>query len=317
MYKLKADRIQVGISSCLLGDPVRYNGGHKRSQFCSETLSRHMDLVPFCPEMAIGLGTPRPSIHLLKQGSEIIARTSDGKNVGEPLAAYGARVARDIGALSGYIFCAKSPSCGVWRVPVKGVEGRGAGKIGTGVYAEQIIKAHPLLPVEEDGRLNDPLLRENFIMRVYAWHDWQINVQCGLSAGKLIDFHSRYKYMLLAHNPGAYRSLGVLLSELSSDLEDKARTYIQQFMEALQRPATRRNNTNVLQHMQGHLKAALTSSQRQELARVINAYREQRLPLLAPITLIRHHLSEHPSPYLSRQRYLDPHPEAMSLRYAI
>lgn len=317
MYKFAKNRVQVGISSCLLGEEVRYNGGHKRSDFCAEVLGKHLEFVQFCPEVAIGLGTPRPTIRLQQEGKDIIARSADGRDVSAPLVDHGKKVAAEIDALSGYVFCAKSPSCGVWRVPVRDATGRGGGKIGTGLYAQQILAAHPLMPVEEDGRLNDPLLRENFVTRVFAYHDWQTLQQVGLTAAQLIDFHSRYKYMLMAHSPSAYRSLGVLLSDLSENLQDKSRDYIETFMSAMGRPATRRNHSNVLQHMQGYLKRVLTSPQRRELAGVIDAYREKRLPLLAPITLIRHYLQEYPQPYLARQRYLDPHPREMGLRYAI
>ncbi|GAA3719266.1 DUF523 and DUF1722 domain-containing protein [Oceanisphaera sediminis] len=317
MYKFDPKVIRVGISGCLTGQQVRFDGGHKRSDFCTEQLARFVEFVPLCPEMAIGLGTPRPSIRLINQDEQIIAQTAKGDDVTSALRDYGRTMAPQFDGLSGYILCAKSPSCGMERVRVYHESGKGNAKEGTGIYAAELMRAQPLLPLEEDGRLNDPVLRENFVTRVFALHDWQCLRHEGITAARLIAFHSRYKYLLMAHHRDSYQRLGNLLSDLSVDVEQTANAYIEGMMQALSNNVSRKNHTNVLQHLQGYFKRELSPRQRQELARTIHQYREGILPLLAPITLLRHYLEEHPNDYLHQQVYLNPHPEALRLRYGI
>ncbi|MEW7864797.1 YbgA family protein [Aeromonas diversa] len=312
MYKIK-----VGISACLLGAQVRYDGGHKRSPFCERELAQHFEFHPVCPEMAIGLGAPRPTIRLVRRDGDIRAEASNGAfDVTERLIAFSEQKVRELDFLSGYILCAKSPSCGMERVKVYG--GEGAAKEGVGLFARALMEAHPLLPVEEEGRLNDPILRENFVLRVFAYHDWQQLAHQGLSAARLIAFHSRYKYLVLSHAPDIYRRLGSLLGRVGErPLDEVADTYIAGLMEALTRRANRKGHSNVLQHLQGYFKRHLSSPQRQELAEVIHKYRVGLLPLLVPLTLIRHYLREFPNPYLASQVYLQPHPESLKLRYSL
>ncbi|ENY71524.1 hypothetical protein G114_12854 [Aeromonas diversa CDC 2478-85] len=312
MYKIK-----VGISACLLGAQVRYDGGHKRSPFCERELAQHFEFHPVCPEMAIGLGAPRPTIRLVRRDGDIRAEASNGAfDVTERLIAFSEQKVRELDFLSGYILCAKSPSCGMERVKVYG--GEGAAKEGVGLFARALMEAHPLLPVEEEGRLNDPILRENFVLRVFAYHDWQQLAHQGLSAARLIAFHSRYKYLVLSHAPEIYRRLGSLLGRVGErPLDEVADTYIAGLMEALTRRANRKGHSNVLQHLQGYFKRHLSSPQRQELAEVIHKYRVGLLPLLVPLTLIRHYLREFPNPYLASQVYLQPHPESLKLRYSL
>ncbi|PSJ45791.1 hypothetical protein C7H85_10495 [Zobellella endophytica] len=317
MYKFDPAVIRIGISSCLLGQRVRFDGGHKRSDFCSELLAKFVEFVPLCPEMAIGLGAPRPSIRLLNRDGIILAQSAGGEDLTAPLRDYGRQMAARLEGLSGYILCAKSPSCGMERVRVYHQSGKGNAKEGTGIYAAELMRALPLLPFEEDGRLNDPVLRENFVTRVYALHDWQTLVRRGITPSRLIAFHSRYKYLLMAHHGDSYQALGRLLSDLSREVEPKAQIYIRGLMQALSRRVGRSGHTNVLQHLQGYFKRQLSARQRQELTRTIHQYREGILPLLAPITLFRHYLEEHPNDYLRRQVYLNPHPEALRLRYGI
>lgn len=314
--------ILVGISSCVLGQEVRYNGGHKRHTFCADILGGYVNFVPICPEMGIGLGTPRPSIRLLgkkdaTKEDAIIARSEIGVEVTVKLRAYARDQGKQLNQLSGYIFCANSPSCGMDRVRVYGNDEKSYVKNGVGIYAAEVMRMCPLLPTEEDGRLNDPRLRENFITRVYAYHDWLTNVAVSLTAAHLIAFHTRYKYLLLAHQPAVYDSLGSFLADLSGKIESKAAHYIEQFMQALQWPATRGNHSNVLRHIQGHFKRHLTSAERQELAGVIDDYQQSVVPLLAPLTLIRHYLAKYPEDYIAQQRYLQPYPDALALRYSL
>ncbi|MCD8548047.1 MAG: DUF523 and DUF1722 domain-containing protein [Aeromonadaceae bacterium] len=313
MYK-----ISVGISACLLGAPVRFDGGHKRSAFCEQQLGEHFDFHPVCPEMAIGLGAPRPAIRLVRREGAVRAEASNGSfDVTERLIAFSQQKVQELDFLSGYILCAKSPSCGMERVKVYG-GAQGAVKEGVGLYARALMEAHPLLPVEEEGRLNDPLLRENFVLRVFAYHDWQQLCASGLTANRLIGFHARYKYLVLSHAPAAYRALGRLLGSLKGRaLAQVAEEYIALLMPALTRCASRQGHTNVLQHLQGYFKHHLSPAQRQELADTIHKYRMGLLPLLVPLALIRHYLREHPNPYLEQQVYLNPHPESLKLRYSL
>lgn len=317
MYKFDPKVIRVGISGCLVGQKVRFDGGHKRSDFCTEQLAKFVEFVPVCPEMAIGLGTPRPSIRLINQDDKIIAQTAKGDDVTSALREYGRTMTTQFAGLSGYVLCAKSPSCGMERVRVYHESGKGNVKEGVGIYTQELMQAQPLLPLEEDGRLNDPLLRESFVTRVFALHDWQSLCHEGITAAGLIAFHSRYKYLLMAHHRESYQQLGSLLSDLSVDVNTKADAYVEGLMQALAKPVTRKNHTNVLQHLQGYFKRMLNTGQRQELARTIAQYHEGILPLLAPITLLRHYLKEFPNDYLHQQVYLNPHPEALRLRYGI
>ena len=319
MYK-----IQVGISACLLGQEVRFDGGHKRSSFCEQELGAHFDYHPVCPEMAIGLGSPRAAIRLVRRQGEIRAEASNGSfDVTDKLIAFSEQKARQLDFISGYILCAKSPSCGMERVRIyagttDGGNNGGSAKEGVGLFAQALMAANPLLPVEEDGRLCDPVLRENFVLRVFAYHDWQQLCARGLSAAALIQFHSRYKYLVLSHATTHYRALGKLLAHVGkANLQEVAQRYIQGLMTALSVRATRRNHTNVLMHLQGYFKKVLTPAQKQELTDTIDKYRTGILPLLVPLTLIRHYLREYPNRYLAEQVYLNPHPDTLKLRYGL
>ena len=314
MYKIK-----VGISACLLGQEVRFDGGHKRSSFCERDLGSHFDYHPVCPEMAIGLGAPRAAIRLVKRQGEIRAEASNGSfDVTDRLIAFSEQKARQLDFLSGYILCAKSPSCGMERVRIYGANNEGSAKEGVGLFAKALMEANPLLPVEEDGRLCDPILRENFVLRVFAYHDWQQLCARGITASALIRFHSRYKYLVLSHATTHYRALGKLLGNLAkADLQEVADSYIKGLMAALTLRANRRSHTNVLMHLQGYFKRVLTPAQKQELCEAIDKYRTGLFPLLVPLTLIRHYLREYPNSYLSEQVYLNPHPDTLKLRYGL
>ena len=314
MYKIK-----VGISACLLGQEVRFDGGHKRSSFCERDLGAHFEYHPVCPEMAIGLGAPRAAIRLVKRHGEVRAEASNGSfDVTERLIAFSEQKARLLDFISGYILCAKSPSCGMERVRIYGANNEGSAKEGIGLFAKALMEANPLLPVEEDGRLCDPILRENFVLRVFAYHDWQQLCASGITAAALIRFHSRYKYLVLSHATTHYRTLGKLLGNLGkANLQEVADSYIKGLMAALTLRANRRSHTNVLMHLQGYFKRVLTPAQKQELADTIDKYRTGIFPLLVPLTLIRHYLREYPNTYLADQVYLNPHPDTLKLRYGL
>jgi uncharacterized protein YbgA (DUF1722 family)/uncharacterized protein YbbK (DUF523 family) len=314
-----SERIAVGISSCLLGQAVRYDGGHKLDNYITGTLAEYFDFLPVCPEVAIGLPVPRPPIRLVREAEGIHVR-----GVGDPsldvtakLHAYGRKVARSMRGISGFILKRSSPSCGMERVKLYAPEGRCIGKA-AGAFAEELMRAMPLLPVEEEGRLGDPGLRENFIMRVFVYHRWQQLQRSRLSAKKLTDFHAAHKYLVMAHNQAAYKRLGSLLADAGTqDLKTLSQTYIEELMSALRRPASRRGHANVLQHLLGYLKNRLDPEDKAEMLAVIEQYREGLVPLVVPITLLKHHFRRHPHEYIERQVYLSPHPHESMLRNLI
>ncbi|QBF25152.1 DUF1722 domain-containing protein [Pseudomonas tructae] len=312
---------RIAISACLLGQAVRFNGGHKASRWCTEVLGEHFDLLPVCPEVAIGLGVPRPPIRLVGDPADpqAVYSRDPGLDLSGPLRAYGQQMAQDLNDICGYIFMHKSPSCGLERVKVYQANGYPAPEGGRGVFADAFCTLRPDLPVEEDGRLFDPVLRENFITRVYAYADWQQLLARGLSRGALIAFHARYKYQLMAHNPQQYKVLGKLLGSMTRDDDPQilAPRYFSQLMQALTRCASRGTHSNVLLHLSGYLRDALNDADKQEIRQLINQYHDGVVPLVVPLTLLKHHLRNHPDHYLAQQVYLQPHPENLSLRNAI
>lgn len=317
---MTSNLIRVGISACVLGERVRFDAGHKVSHFVTQELASFFDFVPVCPEVGMGLPVPRPTIRLVADEQRIaLVETKDAsRDHTEALLQYSQQKIDQLAsqALCGYIVCAKSPTCGMERVKV--YREHGAEKNGVGLYTEQLIKRMPWLPIEEDGRLNDPILRENFITRVFCLHDFYHSLGSHPTAGKVVDFHSRYKLTLMAHHPLSYQHLGRLVSKVAHYEVD---AFIQEYrlglMQALTFRASRKNQTNVLMHVQGYFKRSLTSLQKAELAQVIDEYRQGILPLLAPLTLIKHYLSMCPDAYLSQQSYLNPHPQELKLRYGL
>lgn len=312
-------RLTLAISACLLGNEVRYNGGHKQSQLCSQVLGRHFDFRPLCPEVAIGLGTPREPIRLVGDPAapRAVGTVTRERDVTAPLADYGMRMAAELGDISGLIVMQKSPSCGMERVKVYQDNGRPA-EHGSGIFTATFARLRPELPIEEDGRLNDPVLRENFISRVYAYGDWQRLCREGLTRKAIIAFHSRHKYLLMAHNPLKYRELGRLLAGIGDhDPAEFGPRYFAALMAALKRCATRGTHANVLQHLSGYLRRALPGEERREIQQLIEQYRSGTVPLVVPLTLLKYHFRRHPHHYIALQAYMQPHPEDLSLRNAI
>ncbi|EMH4161894.1 DUF1722 domain-containing protein [Pluralibacter gergoviae] len=313
-------KIPIGISACLLGESVRFDGGHKRLNFAINDLAPWVRYEPVCPEMAIGLPVPRPALRLVKDEQEgVLLRFSDGRegDLTEKMRDFTRqRIARFEG-LCGYIVCAKSPSCGMERVRIYEADSKNNRKAGRGIFTQMLMDAFPWLPVEEDGRLQDPHLRENFVERVYALHELHALRDGGLKRGALIAFHSRYKLLLLAHSQPLYRELGRFVASIGDweSLDEFFVEYRQRLMALMSLPSSRRNHTNVLMHVQGYFRNQLNSRQRQELAGLIDRYRQGMQPLLAPVTLIKHYMAEYPDAYLADQRYFDPWPESLRLRY--
>jgi uncharacterized protein YbgA (DUF1722 family)/uncharacterized protein YbbK (DUF523 family) len=314
-----AERPRLGISSCVVGQKVRYDGTAKRDRWVVELLGRHVDFHPVCPEVAIGLGTPRPPIRLVgtPDAYRVVGVDDPSVDVTEALEDFALDTAAKLGDISGYIFMSKSPSCGMERVKVYGANGP-AVKQGVGAYARVLMQSLPHLPCEEEGRLNDPMLRENFVNRVFAYRRWQSLRAGRLDAKSLIDFHARHKYMVMAHSQAAYQRLGRLLSNLKGvDLDSIADAYEAEFMSALKRRVGRKRHVNVLQHIQGYLKNRIDGSDKRELADSIEAYRREEVPLVVPVKLLRSYFRRNPDDYIDRQWYLDPYPESLGLRNGI
>ncbi len=308
--------IRIGISSCLLGEAVRYDSGHKQNRYITQILGRFFEFVPACPEVAIGLGVPRPPLRLRgnPENPRAVGVTDSTFDITVELDEYARSRVENSRAFSGYIFKRGSPSCGMERVKVFDSKGMPSNH-GAGIFAKRIMNEIPLMPVEEEGRLTDPVLRENFITRVYVYHRWQKMRGDGISAGRLVEFHTRHKMLIRAHGEVAYQRLGRLVAEAGkTDLEDLADEYIDLLMNTIKRPATRKQNSNVLSHLAGYLKRDIDAGDKAELVRLIDEYRLGRVPLVVPITMLKHHFRRCPDPYVGYQFYLDPHPEELQLR---
>ncbi|MCW8905399.1 YbgA family protein [Sedimenticola sp.] len=309
--------VTIGISSCLLGENVRYDGGHKRDRFVTGELSKYMRFIPVCPEMGSGLPTPRPPIRLVgdPDNPRAVGVDNPEMDVTRQLRTYSTKALANLDGISGYILKKDSPSCGMKRVKVYPEQGGSAQRQGSGIFAHTLMSHLPNLPVEDEGRLNDPVLRENFINRVFVYHHWQQLTDEGLTPARLIDFHARHKYLVMAHSQAAYKRMGRLLSNVPKNaLKHISQDYFSELMSALQRPVNRKGHTNVLQHIMGYLKRNIDTHDKQELGESIERYRQGEIPLVVPITLFRHYFRLHPDPYISRQVYLQPHPEKLGLR---
>ncbi len=311
-----SSRIRLGISSCLLGQKVRYDGNHKHDSFLTGTFGQFFEWVPVCPEVAIGLGVPRPPIRLtgLPPAPRAVGVKDASIDVTDKLAAYGKRQVHALENLSGYIFKSKSPSCGMERVKVYQA-GRAPAANGRGIYADAFLAAQPWLPAEEEGRLSNPRLRENFIERVFVYRRWQELLARGLTAGRLVQFHTRHKLTLMAHDVEAYRALGRSVAQARNrNLKVLAPDYISRLMEALKRPATPARHVNVMMHLMGYLKMQLDAEDKAELLDMIHAYRRGETPFAAPLTLLRHYFRRFPDPTIMHQTYLHPDPCELLLR---
>ena len=310
-------RIPVGISSCLLGHAVRYDGGHKLDRWVTGVLGRYFDYVAFCPEALAGLGIPRPPIRLT--GNPVTpraVRVDDASvDVTDALAAAARRTVPELRALRGYIFKRGSPSCGMERVKVHGAPGKPP-RMGRGLFAHAVMQAHPLLPCEEEGRLADPTLRESFVERVFACDRWRRAMAEGVTPARLVEFHTRHKLLLLSHSEVHYRAAGRLVADAGRrrGRAALAREYSTVFMEGMKRRSTRRRHTNVLQHLAGYLKRSIDAGERRALAALIEEYRTGAIPLVVPIRFLRHHFRRAPDRYVELQYYLEPCPGALGLR---
>ncbi len=312
-------KIHVGVSACLLGQEVRYDGGHTRNRYVTDVLGRWFQWVPVCPEVEFGLPTPRPPMRL--EGDPAAPRlvvTSTGEDLTEGMRRFAARRARALEregpALCGFIFKSKSPSSGMARVKVYGAKGIPVNK-GSGLFARAVMDRFPNLPVEEEGRLNDPGLRENFLERVFTCHRWQQLNEQRPTVGRLVAFHTRHKLLLMSHSPRHYRELGRLVAAgKQARPRELYSRYERGLMAALRLRATAAKQVNVLQHMMGYFKRDLTGDEKAELLEQFQRYRHGLTPLIVPLTLINHYVRKYRQPYLAEQVYLNPHPAELKLR---
>lgn len=313
--------IPVGISACVLGQKVRFDGGHKQNRFVVDELSQFVDFKPVCPEVGIGMSIPRPAIRLLQlpSGDERLVDSKEHQtDFTVQMKEFAHQQISYFDDLCGYVVCAKSPTCGMERVKLHIANGNTVPGGSIGVYTRELMDKMPWLPVEEDGRLQDPVLRENFVFRIYSLDYFYQSIRENKSYDAFIKFHSRYKLVLMAHSPTAYKTMGKLVASIKEwDLKSFYFEYRQQFMDAIKNRASRNNKTNVLMHLQGYFKSSLTKSQKQELAELIMSYRQGNQPILAPLALINHYLKEFPDPYLQLQTFLNPYPEELKLRYGL
>lgn len=311
--------IKVGISDCLTGSKVRYDGGHRNNRFVKNKLSAFFQFVPLCPEVGIGLPIPRKTIRLIgdSENPQAVFSHDYGTDFTQPLKQFAEQHAKKLSQMSGYIFCKGSPSCGIERVKIysddannKQTQGKGAG-----IFATHVQKLFPLMPVEDDGRLNDPLLCDSFIKRVYIYSEWKKLIEKKLTRNGFYQFHARHKLTLLAHCQKTYRELGPLVASINKNNHHEiAEIYIKKLMQGLKKVATRANNTNVLMHLQGYLKNKLERKDKAELRECILDYNKGILPILSPITLLRHHFNNNPNEYISRLSFFNPYPKELAIR---
>ncbi|MEQ1562053.1 MAG: DUF523 and DUF1722 domain-containing protein [Nitrospira sp.] len=309
--------LRLGISRCLLGDEVRFDGGHKRDNFLTDVLGQYVEWVPVCPEVETGLGTPREAMRLIGDPHRprlvTIKSGTDHTGAVEKMTENRIKDLEELD-LSGYVFKKGSPSCGIERVRVYNEQGMPS-RNGVGLFARAFIEQFPLIPVEEEGRLCDEPLRENFIERVFCYRRWQDLVQSGATRQTLVQFHTIHKYLLLAHSPQQYQVLGRLVGQAERYRpKDLANRYGELFMKALAMKATVRKHVNVLQHILGYFKDRLGAQEKTELLGVIGDYHQGLTPLVVPMTLIKHYVRIFDVGYIRDQVYLNPHPKELMLR---
>lgn len=315
------DKIPIGISTCLLGHSVRFDGGHKRDRYITDTLSQYFEWVPFCPEVSAGLGVPRPTLRLQRRGKDVrVEQPSTGTDHTENLTQVADEHCKRLSKtyIAGYLLKSGSPSCGKGGIKIYSEQGIRPEGGGVGVFAEALKHAFPHLPIEDEGRLCDPGLRENWVARVFIYHHVQKSLRQRPSPKKLIELHSRLKYVILAHCPKAYSQLGRLVAQCSQGpIYDHIQRYESVLMDSIKKIATRNKHRNVLLHILGYFKKTLSVEVRKELLQSIDDYSEGILPLVVPVTLLSHYAKLEKIPYLLQQIYLQPHPKELGLRNSI
>jgi len=311
------EKIRLGISTCLLGEKVRFDGGHKLDRYLTDTLGQYVEYVPVCPEVECGFGIPREPLRLIGDPDHprlVTFRTNQDHT--ERMVQWARKRVAELERedLCGFVFKSNSPSSGMERVKVYNANGVPA-KIGVGLFARVFMEQFPLLPVEDEGRLHDPRLRENFVERIFALKRWREALGQKKNLKTLIHFHTVNKLLILGHSPEHYRKMGSLVAkgkeQAISDLYSRYQTLL---LEALRLKATNKKNANVLMHMMGYFKNRLSGDEKKELLEIIDQYRQEQIPLIVPVTLMKHYVRKYDEPYLKGQTYLNPHPAELQLR---
>lgn len=311
------EQIRLGVSKCLLGENVRFDGGHKHDRFITDTLGQYVEFVPVCPEVECGLGIPRESMRLVgdPESPRLVTVRTHVDHTDRMLTWARTRVKELEGKeLCGFIFKSDSPSSGMERVKVYNDKGM-AEKKGIGMFARVFMEHFPLIPVEEEGRLHDPKLRENFIERIFTLKRWRELRSQKEGLGGIVDFHTRNKLLVLAHGEKHYRAMGKLVAAGKTiPIKSLYEQYETLLMEALGLKTTAKKNSNVLYHLMGYFKNELSADEKQELLEIFDQYQAGYIPLIVPVTLINHYVRKYRQPYLAKQTYLNPHPVDLQLR---
>jgi uncharacterized protein YbgA (DUF1722 family)/uncharacterized protein YbbK (DUF523 family) len=311
------EKIKLGISTCLLGENVRYDGGHKLDRFLTDTLGQYVEYIPVCPEVECGLPIPRESMHLEgNPDSPRLVTTRTKQDMTDRMVQWAQKRVAELEKenLCGFIFKSNSPSSGMERVRVYNEKGMPVKK-GVGMFAKVFMNHFPLLPVEDEGRLHDPKLRENFIGRIFTLKRWRELLNQEASRGNLVDYHTQHKLLVLSHSPKLYQMMGQMVARAKDlPLKELYRQYQALLMESLLLKTTPKKNSNVLSHMMGYFREQLSSDEKQELLEMIDHYRQGYIPLIVPITLISHYVRKYNQSYLKQQIYLNPHPLELQLR---
>jgi uncharacterized protein YbgA (DUF1722 family)/uncharacterized protein YbbK (DUF523 family) len=311
------DKIRIGVSACLLGQQVRFDGGHKHDRYLTDTLGEYLDFVPVCPEVEAGFPIPRETFRLVgdPENPRLVTSRNHVDHT-ERMVGWAEKRVRELEQenLCGFIFKSDSPSSGLMRVKVYNPKGM-AEKKGVGLFARAFTQHFPLLPVEEEGRLNDPKLRETFIEQIFTLKRWRETLALGRSMKNLVDFHSRHKLLMLSHSPANARVMGKLVADgKQKPMQSLYEQYEGLLFETLRMKSTIKKNLNVLEHILGYFKSRLSTDEKQEMLEIFDRYRDEFVPLIVPVTLLNHYVRKTGEPYLKQQVYLNPHPIALKLR---
>ncbi len=311
------DKIKIGISACLMGEPVRWNGGHARDRYLTDILGQYVEYVPVCPEVECGMGVPRETLRLVGDPDNPNLVTSK-TNVDHTrrMTEWARKRVKELEKenLCGFVFKKNSPSSGLYKVPVRNFKGMPQKK-GQGIFARIFTEHFPLVPVEEDGRLHDAKLRETFIEQIFTLMRWREMLSKKKRLGHLIDFHTRHKLLIMSHSTTHLKMMGKLVAESKNfPAEDVFVQYESLLIGALRLKSTLKKNINVMQHIMGYFKKRLSSDEKQELLEIIEQYRLEFVPLIVPVTLLNHYVRKYKQPYLAQQFYLNPHPISLKLR---
>jgi len=311
------DKIRIGVSACLLGQPVRFDGSHKHDRYLTNTLGEYLDFVPVCPEVESGFSIPRETLRLIGDPEAprlVTSRTNIDHT--DSMLGWAEKRVRELEAenLCGFIFKSDSPSSGLMRVKVYNPKGM-AEKKGVGLFARAFTRHFPLLPVEEEGRLNDPVLRETFIEQIFTLKRWRETLVLGQNMKNLVDFHTRHKLLMLSHSPANARLMGKLVADgRKTPIQMVYMQYENLLIETLRMKSTIKKNLNVIEHILGYFKNQLGPDEKQEMLEIFDRYRNAFVPLIVPVTLLNHYVRKTGEPYLKQQVYLNPHPIALKLR---